>query len=106
MCSSDLPWLTLERHLKILRGLWEHRPTHRFPKITVPVMLTPADNGQSESWAADKRKAIADAERLIPRARTHWFEPADHDLHAQFPERLARHLLDALDDGFFPKDPA
>jgi pimeloyl-ACP methyl ester carboxylesterase len=87
--------------MKILRALWEHRPTSRFPEITVPVMLTPADNGQSEGWAADKRHAIRTAETMLRKARTHWFEPADHDLHAQFPERLAAHLLDALADGFF-----
>lgn len=95
------PWLTLDRHMKILRALWEHRPTKRFPEIRVPVMLTPADNGQSTSWTADKHRAIADAEAALRQVRTHWFEPADHDLHAQFPERLAAHLLDALTDGFF-----
>ena len=46
-------------------------------------------------------QAIANAERLLPTSRTHWFAPADHDLHAQHPDRLARHLIDAIDDGFF-----
>lgn len=100
------PWLTLERHLKILRALWEHRPTSRFPDIAVPVMLAPADNGQSVTWAADKRRGISEAEATLRRVRTHWFEPADHDLHAQFPDRLAQHLLDALADGFFAEGPS
>lgn len=95
------PWLTLERHMKILRALWEHRPTDRYGEIGVPVMLAPADNGQNPSWTADKRASIARAEALIPRVRTHWFAPADHDLHAQHPDRLATHLVDAVNDGFF-----
>ena len=95
------PWLTLERHMKILRSLWEHRPSSLYPEIVVPVMLAPADTGTNPNWTADKRRAIETAEELLPRSRTHWFAPADHDLHAQFPDRLARHLLDAVADGFF-----
>src|SRR5207237_885648 len=36
------PWLTLDRHLQILRALWEHHPSARFPEIEVPVLLVPA----------------------------------------------------------------
>jgi pimeloyl-ACP methyl ester carboxylesterase len=95
------PWLTLDRHMKILRSLWEHRPSSLYDEIVVPVMLAPADNGTNPAWTADKRRAIELAEERLPNSRTHWFTPADHDLHAQHPERLARHLVDAVDDGFF-----
>ncbi|CAB4796140.1 unannotated protein [freshwater metagenome] len=95
------PWLTLDRHMKILRSLWEHRPTSLYEEIVVPVMLAPADTGQNPSWTSDKREAIEIAERLLPVSRTHWFAPADHDLHAQHPDRLAQHLIDAVADGFF-----
>jgi hypothetical protein len=30
-----------------------------------------------------------------------WFEPADHDLHAQFPERFALVIHDAITSEFF-----
>jgi len=95
------PWLSLDRHLAILHALWEHRPSERFPEITVPVMLAPADTGSDPAWTADKRRAIEAAEQALARCRTHWFAPADHDLHAQFPDRLAAHLTDAVTDGFF-----
>ena len=95
------PWLTLDRHMQILRSLWEHRPSQRFPEITVPVMLAPADTGTNPGWTADKRAGIVAAESALASSRTHWFSPADHDLHAQFPERLATHLVDAVNDGFF-----
>ena len=95
------PWLTLDRHMKILRSLWEHRPSSLYSEIVVPVMLAPADNGQNPTWTSDKRQAIETAERLLPTSRTHWFAPADHDLHAQHPDRLAQHLIEAVDDGFF-----
>lgn len=96
------PWLTLERHLQILRGLWEHRPSALFPLLTVPVMFVPADSGMV-AWTHDKEAAIEAATGAMPPglARTEWFRPADHDLHAQFPDRLAALLHEACHDGFF-----
>ena len=48
----------------------------------------------------EKDERVAEAERLLPRSRTHWID-GDHDLHAQFPEQVARLLSDATKDGFF-----
>lgn len=94
------PWLTLERHLMVLRGLWEHRPTEIFPSISVPVLFVPAD-GPNGVFGETKRAAIDRSLKLIPRGRVEWFSPADHDLHAQQPQRLARVLHDAMINGFF-----
>lgn len=94
------PWLTLERHLMVLRGLWEHLPTKIFPSITVPVLFVPAD-GPNGVFAETKREAIERSLELVPRARVEWFNPADHDLHAQQPQRFAQVLHDATVDGFF-----
>lgn len=94
------PWLTLERHLMVLRGLWEHQPTKIFPLITVPVLFVPAD-GPNGEFAETKREAIERSLKLVPRARVEWFNSADHDLHAQQPQRLAQVLHDATIDGFF-----
>lgn len=97
------PWLTLERHLLILRELWLHRPSELFGRLTAPTMLVPAANDANASWTHDKEASISAAEAAIVGAprRTVWFSPADHDLHAQFPERLAAVLHDATEDGFF-----
>ena len=35
------PWLTLDRHLQVLRGLWEHHPSALYARIEVPVLLIP-----------------------------------------------------------------
>jgi pimeloyl-ACP methyl ester carboxylesterase len=95
------PWLSLERHLMILRALWEHQPSRRFPEIATPVVFAPADSGQV-SWTADKRAAIETASSLMGSpTRTEWFSPADHDLHAQFPERFAELLITEATTGLF-----
>ena len=94
------PWLTLEKHLLVLRGLWDHIPTRIYEDIAVPVLFVPAE-GPSGVFAATKREAIATALSMVPVSRVEWFSPADHDLHAQYPERFAAVLHAATMDGFF-----
>lgn len=85
------PWLTLDRHLRVLRGLFEHHPSARYPQIEVPVLLIPVAGGHG---------ATDEAVGLLRRGRIRPME-GDHDLHAQHPERVAALLHEATDDGFF-----
>lgn len=94
------PWLSFEHHMQILRSLYEHRPATRYPWVQVPVLLVPADNGDA-SWTSDKRAGVEAALASIPVGRAQWFSPADHDIHAQFPDELAKVLHGATTDGFF-----
>ena len=94
------PWLTLDRHLKVLRGLWEHKPTHLYSDIKVPVLFVPAE-GPGGVFAETKRHAVEQALSMVPVVRVEWFSPADHDLHAQHPERFAQVVHNATKDGFF-----
>jgi pimeloyl-ACP methyl ester carboxylesterase len=94
------PWLTLERHLMVLRGLWEHKPTHIYKDISVPVMFVPAE-GPGGVFSDTKRQVIERALHSVPKVRVEWFSPADHDLHAQHPVRFAQVVHSATTDGFF-----
>ncbi len=94
------PWLNLERHMMVLRGLWEHHPTHIYSQISVPVMFVPAEGPQG-IFNETKRSAIEHASQLVPKVRVEWFSPADHDLHAQHPARFAQVVHSAITDGFF-----
>jgi pimeloyl-ACP methyl ester carboxylesterase len=94
------PWLTLDRHLMVLRGLWEHKPTHIYKDITVPVMFVPA-GGPGGVFSDTKRHAVERALDSVPKVRVEWFSPADHDLHAQHPVRFAQVVHAATTDGFF-----
>jgi len=94
------PWLTLDRHLMVLRGLWEHKPTHIYKDITVPVMFVPA-GGPGGVFSDTKRHAVERALDSVPKVRVEWFSPADHDLHAQHPVRFAQVVHTATTDGFF-----
>jgi len=93
------PWLSFDRHMRILRALWEQRPSEVFPELRVPLLLALADTG--DDWVAAKRAQGERAERLATRCRVRWFTPADHDIHVQHPDRLAELLRGATVDGFF-----
>ncbi len=80
------PWLTLDRHLRILRALWEHRPSEVIPKLDVDVLLVMA--GAEDELAGQKRALSAELS-AARRVRIEWITPGDHDLHVQHPTVLA-----------------
>jgi pimeloyl-ACP methyl ester carboxylesterase len=94
------PWLTFDRHLLVLRGLWEHDPTSRFPTLDVPVLFVPADTGDV-AWTHSKQEAVDAAAAATPTSRVHWFRPAHHDVHAQRPDEVAQLFHEASTDPEF-----
>ncbi len=92
------PWLSYDRHLRILRALWEQRVDEVYPLVKAPVLLLPCDDGSA--WSDRKREEVAVAESALANSRTHWFE-AEHDVHAQHPRAVADVLMGALEEGFF-----
>ena len=90
------PWLDLDRHLRVLRGLWEHHPSARFPEIQEPVLFVNADvptdaPADQRSWRDEKASGMWRAQTALARVRVEWLV-GDHDLHAQHPHRVAELL--------------
>ncbi|WP_203717122.1 alpha/beta fold hydrolase [Asanoa siamensis] len=75
--------LPVERHMEILRSMWDHPPGRWFPRLTMPVLLLPAGDPAR----------VASAAAAIPSATVRAYAGGDHDLHAQQPDRLAADLL-------------
>jgi pimeloyl-ACP methyl ester carboxylesterase len=94
------PWLTFDRHLIVLRGLWEHQPSSRYPEVRVPTLLIGADTGDV-AWSSSKHDAVDHAIAALPVGRAVWFSPAHHDVHAQQPDAVGALLLRAATDPTF-----
>jgi len=81
------PWLTFERHMTVLRGLWEHDPAAIYAEVETPVLIiAAADSGEAR---ARKSPLVDEAVAALPDASVHWFDPAHHDVHAQHPAAVA-----------------
>ncbi len=99
------PWLTFERHLAVLRGLWDHRPSDRYAAVEVPVLLVPVEDDRpleddQMPGSDEKRAVVAAAAAALRTCRVRWFR-GDHDIHAQRPAELAATMRAAATDGFF-----
>ena len=80
------PWLALPRHMAIARLLWEHDPVTLYPRLQVPALLLLADPPGGDPA---RHRAVATITSTAPDVAVEWFRPGDHDLHAQFPDRVA-----------------
>lgn len=88
------PWLARERHLLVLRGLWEHRPADAYPRLEAPVLLVGAVGDDGDDGPPF---GLADAAAALPRARIVPMR-GDHDLHAQHPVAVAGLLAELADE--------
>ncbi len=86
------PWLTLEHHLAVLHGLWEHEPSSRYATIENPVLIVAAAGDAAERDRTSP--AVDEAIAGLRQGRAVWFQPAHHDVHAQKPAEVAAALLD------------
>jgi pimeloyl-ACP methyl ester carboxylesterase len=88
--GTGRPWLSRAHHMTILRQMWEHHPSTRWPELDLPVLILAAEDpsGPGGRFDAGKREEVARAARLLPRAEVRWMA-GDHDLHAQYPDRVA-----------------
>ena len=79
------PWLRFDRHIQILRSLWEHRPSVLIPELKVPLLLVLADS--DDGWTDHKRTIVEEITGSAPKVRVEWIR-GDHDLHLQHPGLL------------------
>jgi pimeloyl-ACP methyl ester carboxylesterase len=91
--DSIAPHLTYENHLKIVRAMWEQRPTQLFAHVVCPTLIVPAEmppaDERAAQWLELKRRSVAAAAAAIPHARVVWAHDSIHDVQLQRPEWLA-----------------
>lgn len=78
--------LDRDHHRSIVHSLWADDPRELYPLVQVPALLMPASGPPGPS-------ALQTFQRAVPQATVSWYAGADHDLHAQHPERVTADLL-------------
>ena len=95
--------LSRENHLRIIDALWEHHPTHLYPKVACPVLMLPARMTNDDSVAERtfrRQETVAAAEELLPKVKLVWLEDSIHDVPVQRPELVAGTIRDSITAGF------
>lgn len=95
------PWLTLDRHMLILRALWDQKPSELYASVLTPTLIAVADVGGNERRRQRKSAEVGSAEAALLTCRVRWFHDTHHDIHMERPADLAQWMLDALADSFF-----
>jgi pimeloyl-ACP methyl ester carboxylesterase len=78
--------LSIDRHMRIVRSMWDDPPQRYYASVSVPVLLIPAGDPARLSRVEAAAAALSDA-TIRP------YSGADHDVHAQYPGKLATDLL-------------
>lgn len=81
------PWLDRDRHRAIVASLLAHRPRELYPAVGCPTVLLAAMGTGPD--AAGKRALLDEALAALRHGELVEFPGADHDLHAQHPNRVA-----------------
>ena len=83
--------LTVDRHLTILRSMWDDDPTRWYPAVRCPVVLLPAvpGGGALPDTVRGAAAGLADA-RVRPQVGAH------HDVHLQRPDEVAAEIRSLL----------
>ena len=85
------PWLTLDRHMAILKALYDQDVAGLFPRVEDPVLICAAADGSE--MMEGKAGLVALAGESIARSEVVWFEGTAHDIHVDRPEELVQHMI-------------
>lgn len=93
------PRLSLERHLQILRSIWEYQTYERFGQVRCPVLAVPTSppgplDENEQTYLDLKRQGISKAQASIGELQVRWMEDTVHDIPLQRPTELAGLILD------------
>ena len=93
------PWLSRDRHLEILWHLWQHNPFDICSRLQVPILFVPA--GGDPVRDREKTAGLERLSEVVQNSKIVWFNPADHDIHAQYPKQLSDLLHNEISTGIF-----
>jgi pimeloyl-ACP methyl ester carboxylesterase len=91
------PRLTYERHMQILRAIWEFKTYARLPMIGCPALavlaIPPEPHFPTEAEDLElKQRAARRAQEILPHLQVEWMPGTIHDIPLHRPQQLAEHI--------------
>ena len=99
------PHLTLERHMQILRSIWDFKTYERLAQVRCPASAILAVPPVQTDHPADeldhdfleiKRRGAARAREILPELQVHWLSDTVHDIPVHRPHALAELIIDFI----------
>jgi pimeloyl-ACP methyl ester carboxylesterase len=90
------PNLTRDNHLRIIRALWDHKPTQLYPGVRCPVLALACRGGppwRNNAYEDTKAFLVEKARQLLPNGDVRWLDDTIHDVPLQRPHDLAEMIL-------------
>jgi pimeloyl-ACP methyl ester carboxylesterase len=93
------PRLTYERHMRILRAIWDFKTYTRFGQVRCPMLMVPARppaplSEFEQNWVAARERGVALAQESMHNLQVAWMEDTIHDIPLQRPAELAKLIAD------------
>lgn len=85
--------LPIDKHMQIVRHLFDQDLKDAYQKISDPVLICAAGSGAEPD---PLRQKMLDNATQISNVQIDWFENSDHDLHIQKPEKLTKLMIEWL----------
>ncbi len=85
--------LTIENHMKILRGMYDQKTSQMLGDVECPVLAIVARkepaNEPAQRWAEWRREGVNNAEKRMRNGHVMWMDDTIHDVPVQRPGELA-----------------
>ena len=93
------PRLTFDRHMRIVRSIWDFKTYDYFRRVRCPTMMIPARPKEPLStpdvaYLQAKERGIEQARQAIRNLRVEWLPDTIHDIPLQRPVELANLIVD------------
>lgn len=93
------PRLTFERHMRIVRTIWDFKTYDQYarvrcPTLMIPVRPNPPHSPADQAYLQAKERGVARASRSIPNLQVSWMDDTIHDVPLQRPNELADWIAD------------
>jgi lipase len=93
------PRLAFERHMRIVRSIWDFKTYDFFARLRCPTLMIPArpkkpHSAPDEAFLQAKERGVARAQKTISQLRVEWMPDTIHDIPLQRPTELAELIID------------